>query len=282
MQPKQLLIKSLDARRQQYRDDFNRARADFSEDAVHDLRVATRRLLALLALLRFLLPDLPLRPLRHDLKGQLDSLDRLRDTQVMLGELRGHAEGIPSLAPFQIYLENQERRTLARVGKSFGAIKFVAVSRLNSELLGLSEQLRGEGAVGDPVTAADQAFAVVTQRYAAVDPAQPASMHHLRVAFKSFRYTVEIVHRLVAQFPRPNLKSMDAYQTALGRIQDADVMLSALGAFAAHDESFDPGPGRSYYEQRRAEVIAAALSGLGEVQSFWRTSPDRAFPWEHS
>jgi len=280
MQPKQLLIKALDSRRQKYRQEFNGARANFSEDAVHDLRVATRRILAHLDLLRLLTPELLLKPLRRELKAQLDSLDRLRDTQVMLGEVRERMETVPGLAPFQAYLEHQEQLALRRAKKSYSEMNFVAVSRLNSDLLGLREQLVGREEVGDPLSAGDAAFATVTERYVAVRPSIPASFHSLRVAFKKFRYTVEIIHGLLPSFPKANLKTMDNYQTALGRIQDAEVMLGGLEGFFALDTAFDRGPARGYYEQRHEEVIAAVLQGMSEVHSFWRAAPEQSFPWE--
>ena len=282
MQPKQLLIKALDNRRQKYRQEFNRARADFSEDAVHDLRVATRRLLALLDLLRLLTPDLPLKPVRRELKTQLDNLDRLRDTQVMLGEVRERMEILPSLASFQAYLEGEEQHALVEARKALGEINFVAVSRLNSELLALRQQLAGRDGVTDPLSAADAAFETVMQRFVAVEPAVPTTFHSLRVAFKKFRYTVEILHSLVPGFPRANLKLMDDYQTALGRIQDAEVMLAALGRFVRRDKTFDPTPVRAFYEQRHGEVIAAVLAGITEVHSFWRAAAEGPFPWEQT
>lgn len=280
MEPKQLLVKALDSRRQKYRQEFNRARADFSEEAVHDLRVATRRILALMDLLRLLTPDLPAKTVRRELKRQLDSLDRLRDTQVMLLEVRERMEAVPSLAPYQLYLENEEQLALRRAQKSYGEINFVAVSGLNTDLLGLQQQLVGRDGVGDPLAAADAAFATVTQRYAAVDPSVPPTFHSLRVGFKKFRYTVEIIHRLLPNFPRTHLVAMGDYQTALGRIQDAEVMLGALDAFVAHDKTFDAGPARGFYEQRHAEVIAAASEGISEAHSFWRPVPEQPFPWE--
>jgi CHAD domain-containing protein len=282
MQPKQLLIKALDNRRQKYRQEFNRARADFSEEAVHDLRVATRRILALLDLLRLLTPELPLKPIRRELKTQLDNLDRLRDTQVMLVEVRERMEILPSLASFQAYLEGEEQQALVEARKALGEINFVAVSRLNSDLLGLRQQLAGRDGVMDPLSAADAAFGTVTQRFAAVEPAVPPTFHSLRVAFKKFRYTVEILHSLAPGFPRGNLKLMGDYQTALGRIQDAEVMLAALGRFVRGDKTFDPTPVREFYEQRHGEVIAAVLVGIYEVHTFWRAAPEGPFAWEQT
>jgi hypothetical protein len=75
---------------------------------------------------------------------------------------------------------------------------------------------------------------------------------------------------------------MDDYQTALGRIQDAEVMLAALGRFVRRDKAFDPAPVREFYEQRHQEVIAAALAGINEVHSFWRAAPEGPFPWEQT
>jgi hypothetical protein len=65
----------------------NRCQAAFSAESVHDLRIAVRRMLALVERLQAIEPQPRLKKLRRDFKAQLDSLDDLRDTQVLLAEL---------------------------------------------------------------------------------------------------------------------------------------------------------------------------------------------------
>jgi CHAD domain-containing protein len=111
-----------------------------------------------------------------------------------------------------------------------------------------------------------------------VDPAQPATIHRVRVAFKKFRYMVEIVHPMLEGYPEANLKRMNRYQTLMGEIQDAEVFLKALTDFDA--SSSVPDPVRQNYESRHAESISIYLENKDMLDEFWRRSPQEPFPWE--
>jgi len=118
------------------------------------------------------------------------------------------------------------------------------------------------------------------QRYEQIDPARPSTIHRLRVAFKKFRYMVEIAHPLLENFPQDNLKRMHDYQSLMGEIQDADVFLQTLGDFQSNVSSPAPEPVRHYYESRHADTISAYLKDKGMLNEFWRLIPDQSFPWE--
>src|SRR5512135_3622582 len=100
MNAQELLSGSLEQRYLKYLDERQRCHDDFSEDAVHDLRVASRRLLALLTLLQFVDPQPYSKKLSRIFKKQLDDLDDLRDTQVMRAEISEAAATLPEIAPF--------------------------------------------------------------------------------------------------------------------------------------------------------------------------------------
>lgn len=280
MEPSKLIIKSLDTRRRSYQRELNRARSEFSPDAVHDLRVAIRRLLALLELIRTLDPNASLQPLRRELKAQLDSLDPLRDTQVMLEQVEKDLEDLPALLHFRERLAGREQELLETTRESIGGLKFTELSRLIGGLLSLRGYLAGALDLGDPLSAMDKAFRKVSERAASVDVSQPGSFHHVRVAFKKFRYGVEIVHPLVPDFPRANLKAMDGYQTALGHIQDAVVLMAALEEFADDDDGFDMAPNRPHFDQRLADTIDTFVAQRDDKQHFWRSEAGQPFPWE--
>ncbi len=54
-----LLLEAIDQRWEKYREQIKTCRREFSEEAVHDLRVAARRLLALVDLIRAISPHPP-------------------------------------------------------------------------------------------------------------------------------------------------------------------------------------------------------------------------------
>jgi CHAD domain-containing protein len=83
-----LLTKTAKTRLRNLRAQAKLCRKQFSEEAVHDLRVAMRRLLALVDFLNFFAASPALRKVRRSLKSHLDAFDALRDTQVMLMGIR--------------------------------------------------------------------------------------------------------------------------------------------------------------------------------------------------
>src|SRR5687767_12035861 len=99
----QLLLEALDKRWKKYRAELKRCRAEFSNEAVHDLRVAARRMLALIQLLNSIAPRPHLQKLNRAFKNQLDEFDDLRDTQVILAEISETIKELPQLQKFQYH-----------------------------------------------------------------------------------------------------------------------------------------------------------------------------------
>lgn len=264
-----------------YRSEQKRCRKKPTEEAVHDLRVATRRLLALIELLRVVAPHPRLQKLRTSLKDQLAELNELRDTQVMLIEVSESLVEIPDLKPFQKFLKKREKRLLHSTVKAIKSAKQAKVKkRMNAVRKKIFKQKLDSNLDRLMLKAVDEQFETVMQRYQRVDPTIPASIHHMRVAFKKFRYMIEIVRPLIPKFPKENIVRMHDYQDMMGSIQDTEVLLSALDDFAKKDASYAPEPARRFYQQRHSELIDAFIENMQQVDTFWRPAPDSPFPWE--
>jgi CHAD domain-containing protein len=128
--------------------------------------------------------------------------------------------------------------------------------------------------------AVDHQFGAVIRRYKRLDPANPASIHRIRIAFKKFRYMVEIIHPLVPNYPESHFKLMHDYQGRMGDIQDTEVFLSTFEDFAERDASYDPEPVLRFYQQRYNEFVNAFIENIHQINTFWRTDPSAHFPWE--
>jgi len=264
-----------------YRGELERCQAEPTEEAVHDLRVATRRLLALIDLLRAITPNPRLQKLRRTLKEQLDAMDDLRDTQVMLVETSESLNELPELEPFQKYLQKRERRLLHSTAKAIKSFKYSSVRKQLETIR--KRRLKGKSGANSNdllLRAVDDQFGAVISRSQRIDPAHPATIHRMRVAFKKFRYMVEIVQPLLPNLPTENFERMHAYQSAMGDIQDVEVFLAAFDDFAERDASYNPEPVLHYYQQRHEDSIKAFIEDMGQVSTFWRSAPEAAFPWE--
>ena len=129
MNAQTLLLDSLNTRWDKYQADLKTCRREFSEEAVHDFRVATRRLLSLLDLLRAVMPDPRIQKMRRVLKDQLDNLDDLRDVQVLLADISETIHEIPALQPFQGYLQHKEKKLLRAAHKEIKSLKIESLSK---------------------------------------------------------------------------------------------------------------------------------------------------------
>jgi CHAD domain-containing protein len=275
-----LLLDSLNARWERYNLELKNCRDEFSEEAVHDFRVAARRLLASLDLLRTLIRGAKIKRMRRILKDQLDNLDELRDAQVMLAGVSENIQQIPSLKPFEEYLLRREKKLMRAARKEIKSLKIRELAKRMRKLTEAIGESQPDGL--DPLPSVDEAYARVIQRYGKVDPAQPVTIHRLRIAFKRFRYMVESIHPILEGFSEDRLKRMHDYQTSMGEIQDMEAALQELAEFEkTAPEGYDPAPVRVYYTEQHALAISRYLEDKGEITTFWRAAPDQPFPKEN-
>ena len=276
----QFLLEALDQRWKNYRAELKRCRAEFSNEAVHDLRTSSRRMLAFIRLLNSIAPRPRLQKLKRAFKDQLDEFDDLRDTQVILAEISETIQELPQLQEFQTHLQSVEKSLLKTLRKKLRVIDLFEVSK---RVRRMRESLKTEpdaDLVLQSFQAVDDAFLITRQRRNWINPAQATSIHRVRVAFKAFRYMVEVIHPLVPDFPSENLKRMHDYQSLMGEIQDVEVIMQALADAPVQVSSFDPEPVRRHYERCHAGAISAYLERTNALDTFWRFAPDQPFPWE--
>ncbi|MGB7873289.1 MAG: CHAD domain-containing protein [Anaerolineales bacterium] len=269
------------ARWQTYRSELKRCQNEATEEAVHDLRVATRRLLALIELLRASLPHPRLQKLRTALKDQLKALNDLRDTQVMLIAVSNILADLPEIAPFQKYLLKRERRLLRSTARAIKSFKYSGLKKqMESVRKKILKRKPENGLERLMLQTADDQFGAVMLRYQRVDPANPASIHRTRVAFKKFRYVVEILQPLIPGLPEGYFKKMHAFQDVMGDIQDVEVLLSTFEDFAKGKTSYEPEPVLRHYQGRHKESVNAFIEDMQRLKTFWRPAPEEPFPWE--
>jgi CHAD domain-containing protein len=231
----------------------------FSEEAVHDLRVSIRRLLAMLDLLKQVAPGLRRqKKLRRRLKRQLAGLGALRDTQVMLATVRamkgkppaGHQAFVADLLRQEAHhlldvkdqlLQCPSRKIKRRLHQTRKQWKAVASD------IDMQQTIRW---------AVDTAYANVCVRDRRARRDNAASIHRVRIAFKHFRYMVEIMQQVRPVYPARTIHAMRQYQTLLGDIQDAGVLQASVAEFAGGAAPVDAVPLQLYARQRYTVLTA--------------------------
>jgi CHAD domain-containing protein len=272
-----LLVDSLKNRWRTFRAELKRCQKQYSEEAVHDLRVATRRLIATLELVASVHPEARLRKARRALKRQLDMLGPLRDVQVQLLAIEKMLSSFPELRGFYNFLMRRERILAERLAAEVKAIKTGKVewairAAINQLAVFLDPPETRQQKLTEAIHAVEITFNRVVERRQAVDPTDSASIHRMRVAFKKFRYMVESLAPMLDRVNSRQLKAMNAFQGTMGDIQDAEVLLTTLMAFV---RKRGVGSGAAFARaleelcRRRTALIGVFLGSADVLFTFW-------------
>jgi CHAD domain-containing protein len=199
---------------------LRRADADLSEEeAVHDLRVACRRLEAGTRVNQGVLRRSRLRDLRDAAKSIRRAFDQARDLEVIAEEL-GSIEGLSEAFRAAVQSAAGEQAAGARRrGRVGDAIKTLTQIR---------EDLADDAAPERPALAAtlqEHIGALFDELDRLVPESTDNALHDVRIDVKKLRYEMEIG---APAFPRlrPQVKRLKRLQDILGRHQDAAVGLT--------------------------------------------------------
>lgn len=259
--------------------ELRRNRRHCTEPSIHDLRVATRRMIAALDAIGAVLPGGVPGQVRRKLKRLLKGFNELRDLHIQLMHFQALRPQFPVLQPFLAALRIRERELVRDAAQAIAGVKTRAMEQ---EIARAAESLAlvTTGTEAEQATRATLLGALAAAFMRAVGlrkrvvPGEPASIHALRVAFKKFRYTVELLAPLLPAVGKKQFKAMNSYQTRMGEIQDLEVVGSALtmnppGRLQAMPASLLPV--HQHITQQRAEMVDRFMRDADELLTFWHT-----------
>jgi CHAD domain-containing protein len=247
-----------------------------SEEAVHELRVATRRLISQLLLLGSIVPGRrPQKALRM-LKRQLKSLGDLRDTHVQWIFLEQRVARFPELAQLLNGLESSERALIQAASRQINRFKIGKLEkwtrRVLRDLKVLSDDARTQARM-ETVTLcrAEEAFAATVLRRRLIDSSDLRTIHRTRVAFKKFRYMVEALPPASTGLSKRDLRHLAQYQRRMGRIQDLEVIEAGVRDLVKRDADMASQltPFFAYLRRYRNRALRAFLKSADQLLEFW-------------
>jgi hypothetical protein len=113
-------------------------------------------------------------------------------------------------------------------------------------------------------------FARVVALRRRIRPARPLTIHRTRVAFKKFRYLVELLQPLLPGVGLCQLQEMHNYQTLMGEIQDLEVLQAGLEAFAAAEgETVALERFQREIQRQHAALISRYMARADQLFEFW-------------
>jgi CHAD domain-containing protein len=203
-------------------------------EAIHDFRVALRRLRTALRPARRVYGERRLRAIGAELRRFAVATGALRDEEVLRETLIALELPAPSRADVDAWLvrrARQERVRRRRVGALIAATDPGSASApsLPEALAHLERRVgrrrpseRGAGTVAEDALAA--AAADVADRLHAL-PSDGAAMHELRIRYKRVRYTAELFAPVIGEGAGALVKEAARMQKRLGELHDLDEAL---------------------------------------------------------
>lgn len=214
-------------------------------DAVHSMRVASRRLRSLLAAFRPLLDPAVAEPLREELRWLGQVLGGARDAEVVQARLAGALAGLPDAGPERTWPQRHDLPaggTLTALDGDRYLALLAALDRFVDEPPVVARRGRRAGTR----KAARRAYRRVADALAAVPgqggPEQDHALHEVRKATKRLRYTCEAVTVVHGKDARRLARRAEDLQEHLGEHQDSvmarEVLLGAAGRTTEQAETF--------------------------------------------
>ena len=243
---------------------------------MHDSRVESRRLLSTFELLGSLTSSRQPEAARRNLKRYLDIFDELRDTHVQLMFIAKRVADFPELRVFRDVLRKRERRCIKRTARRIKRAKMAALRRsVETMNRALQRPLRGVPRaslrLSRIVRVLKQALTHVAALHRRVDPADTVSIHRVRIAFKKFRYMIEAVAPLLPGANPRYLERLRNFQSLMGEIQDAEVLLSTVEKFRSR-KKIDAAVAEVFREEllrHRQQLIKRYLKRAPRLDRFW-------------
>ncbi|MGE5141796.1 MAG: CHAD domain-containing protein [Rudaea sp.] len=230
-------------------------------DAVHDMRVATRRMRSAFRLLAGFYSGKSIKRIRSGLGRLAGYLGEVRDLDVMLDNLRSHTAALPleqqrALDPL---LADWEAR---RAKAHRDLVEFMDDEDYAAWIERVEEFIEAKDRQTEP-RVADVVPALVWKRYGRVreyevkvkQPSLPV-LHKLRIQCKRLRYALEFFAELMGPETASLLQPLIALQDYLGELHDADTAAHLVTDFIAEHAQ------RSGIDSGNLEAVTAYLTRL--------------------
>lgn len=251
-------------------------RADDDIEAVHQFRVATRRLRATLAVAAEVAPVDQIRAFRRAIQRVARVAGVVRDCDVFLAQIagysaehatyNGHGNPAAGLDPLQSALQRDRSAAHARLierldGSRYAEFKREFAAFMTDDATGWNTRLRVRDLAGSMLWRRYEELRAHEVDFDPVDLTQTDSeaLHAARISGKRLRYLIEIFGETTTQPVKPLLEPLVALQDRFGELQDAAVAINYVNKL---NLSADQRAGLVDYLARRTADHEYALQAV--------------------
>ena len=275
------LIEILEKRWIRFRKELKKAQKSYSERSVHDVRVASRRLLSALDVIESWTQVKKIKTARKELKQILKTFSPVRDAHVQQIVLRDLGRTSPAVRRLIDHLQTQEKKRIRKSVKRIRSLKPTATRKLMKGIRQWSGLIAFAGSAnlnGNLAALARRSLAAqfikVGALCRAVNRRDVQTLHQMRIAFKKYRYTAEFLRPFLPRGADQLMKRMHDYQTVLGDIHDLEVLIVTTREFAGKLRRSAPktvrlGSTLRLLSQRKRERVSEVIRRKDEIHQLW-------------
>jgi CHAD domain-containing protein len=264
------------------------ALGEWEAEAIHQSRVATRRLKAALDLMKPVLSKRPRRKIGQILRKLRRRLGPLRDADVMIDHLQDLGESSAQHAPAAAWLAKRlgEERESLRLKTSKGKRAAAVIAKLGAwepvrrEIETAREAL--DSLLAESLHLQLDAFAEQADRLCEPTDDHPPSdterqdPHELRISGKALRYTLEMAAAHGHDLPGSLTKTFKKMQDALGDWHDYVVLAEHATGAAIEEQLAHHAPDlmRDLFDFVR-DILHKSKHELDDFRGLWRDEGDK-------
>ena len=267
------LLSSLDQSWKNFSGAWKSARTKSSEKAIHDLRVNTRRLIAILELAKAVSGDGAIAKLQRRFKKVLKRMGSLRDTQVLLVNLSQIQRG-GLVGDFKRTLEQKERREIDGIRDELSRGRKQKLSKGVKDVRGgfcnLQAKLGREKvhrSIDRVLSSRRNELLKAERTFHRSQPINEDLLHAMRIALKKFRYVIEAAQPLLDNSAKQRAKEMHAFQQLIGESRDVELLRTALEKWAnKRGKVIAVAPALDRLQQKRDSLLKKIFESLTELE----------------
>jgi CHAD domain-containing protein len=236
-------------------------------EALHDMRVASRRIRASLKVFKSCFPRTYSEPVENDISAITRALGQVRDQDVFIDHLRSYTRGSDKLSIRWLIDRECQIRDGARIAM-LSELEAFEQSNPADKLYLLLENARRTKADSRKLFENQfgrQAYPLIIPRLAdicmydtvIVNPEDVAGLHAMRISAKKLRYTLETFVSCFGEPMQDAILHLKTMQDFLGQVHDCDVWVEKLTMY-----SNDPG-----HSAKRLEVLQTIISRMSDLRN---------------
>lgn len=250
-----------------YEINYNSTVLSLSEEAVHDIRVSMRRLIVILNFLSFNFKSIYALKIKKDIKKLFDRLSKLRDNQVIQLELSNYIEEFPFISQIITILQSKESSYIENIGRNLQNYSPNIYAGWIYFLLQEIDNMNFDFGFDLALDFVDFNYKNLLDSYSLINIHDPVSIHNTRIAFKKFRYSIEMLLPAY-ETKKKKVKILNQIQTLMGKIQDLSVLITELNSIQ-EDVDFEIRHLINKFNREFDQAINKFIENSNIIENIW-------------